>query len=156
MKYLVRFPPHKSVSTILISKTTYFKMKKDSVLVSLKAWMGDIEPYDVLDEVWVQIRGVPPKWSSWRTFCQIASSLGKIIEIDWNSLFSGFFNMVRVKIACKDADKIPLKRLFEMQKLMYMIHFKIEKSQDQRDESEDDDGVGNKDNWGGGGNTTLE
>jgi hypothetical protein len=53
MKYLVRFPPHKSVSTILISETTYFKIKKDYVLVSLKASMGDIESYDVLDEIWV-------------------------------------------------------------------------------------------------------
>jgi hypothetical protein len=64
MKFLVRFPPHKSVATILISETTYFKMKKDTTLVSLKAWLGDIESYDVLDEVWVQIRGVPLKWSS--------------------------------------------------------------------------------------------
>jgi hypothetical protein len=148
MKYLVRFPPHKSVSTILISETTYFKIKKDYVLVSLKASMGDIESYDVLDEIWVQIRGVPPKWSSWRTFYQIACSLGKMVEIDWNSLFSSFFSMVRVKIACKNVDKISLKRLFEMQKLMYVIHFKVEKRQDRRDGGEDDDGGDNKDNGG--------
>jgi hypothetical protein len=63
-KYLVRFPPHKQVSATLISDTTYFKLKKEGVLVSLKAWSGDIEPYNSLDLVWVQIRGVPPKWSN--------------------------------------------------------------------------------------------
>jgi hypothetical protein len=28
-------------------------------MVSLRAWTGDIEPYDALEEVWVQIRGSP-------------------------------------------------------------------------------------------------
>jgi hypothetical protein len=60
-KYLFRFPPHKLVASTLILDTTYFKMQKDKVLVSLKAWNGNIEPYDALEDVWVQIRGVPPK-----------------------------------------------------------------------------------------------
>jgi hypothetical protein len=54
----------------------------------LRAWAGDVEPYDVLDEIWVQIRGIPPKWSDWKTFNQITSSLGRMVEVDWNSLFS--------------------------------------------------------------------
>jgi hypothetical protein len=48
-KYLVRFPPHKQIASALISDITYFKMKK-GVLVSLKAWTGDIDPYDSLEE----------------------------------------------------------------------------------------------------------
>jgi hypothetical protein len=75
-KYLVRFPPHKLVASTLISDITYFKMQKD------KAWNGNIDPYDALEDVCVQIRGVPPKWSNWRTFVQIASSLDKMIEVD--------------------------------------------------------------------------
>jgi hypothetical protein len=63
-RYLVRFPPHKQIANTLISDITYVKLKKERVLVSLKAWVGDIEPFDVLEEVWVQIRGVPPKWSN--------------------------------------------------------------------------------------------
>jgi hypothetical protein len=89
--------------------------------VSLRAWTGDVGPYDVLDKIWVQIRGIPLKWRDWKTFNQIASSLGRMVEVDWNSLLSSFFSMVRVKIACKDATKIPNKRLFEMQKKMYLI-----------------------------------
>jgi hypothetical protein len=60
----------------------------------------------------VQVRGVPPKWSKWLTFRQIIFSLGKMVEIDWNSLFSNFFSMVRIKVACKDPTKIPKERLF--------------------------------------------
>jgi hypothetical protein len=63
-RYLVRFPPHKKIANTLISDITYVKLKKERVLVSLKASVGDIEPFDVLEEVWVQIRGVPPKWSN--------------------------------------------------------------------------------------------
>jgi hypothetical protein len=48
----------------------------------LRDWAGDVEPYDVLDEIWVQIRGIPPKWSDWKTFNQIASSLGRMVEVD--------------------------------------------------------------------------
>jgi hypothetical protein len=50
-----------------------------------------------LDKIWVQISGVLPKWSIWRSFMQIASSPQKIVEIDSKSLFLSLFGMVRVK-----------------------------------------------------------
>jgi hypothetical protein len=121
--------------------------------VSLKAWAGDIEPLDTLEEAWVQIRGVPPKWSTWRCFRQIASSLGKMLEIDWNSLFSSFFGMVRIKMACKDIIKIPKRRLYEMNNKFYLIQFKVERSsgleEDEVDDGDDDNGEpGNEDDTG--------
>jgi hypothetical protein len=61
LRYLVRFPPHKQIASTLIFDTTYIKMKKEGVLVSLKAWTSDIDPYDTLDEIWVQVSGIPPK-----------------------------------------------------------------------------------------------
>jgi hypothetical protein len=63
-RYLVRFPPHKQVANTLISDVTNFKFRKEGILVSFGAWAGDIEPFDVLEEVWVQILGVPTKWSN--------------------------------------------------------------------------------------------
>jgi hypothetical protein len=125
-RYLVRFPPHKQISATLISDITYFKMKKDGVLVSLKAWDGEIKPYDTLQETWVQISGIPPKWTNWRTLRQVSSSLGKLLEVDQNSLFSSFFSTVRVKVACKNIAKIPGKRLFEMKSGLYLVQFKVE------------------------------
>jgi hypothetical protein len=87
-KYPIWFPPHKQIVTTLISYTNYFKMCKEGVMVSLKAWNGDIDPYDALNEAWVQTSGIPPKWCNWKTFRQVASSLGKMVVIDWNSLFT--------------------------------------------------------------------
>jgi hypothetical protein len=72
------------------------------------------------------MRVVPTKWSKWKMFTQMASSLEKMIDIGSNSLFTSFFSMVRVKIACKDAAKISKKRLFEMNKNMLLIQFKVE------------------------------
>jgi hypothetical protein len=62
-------------------------------------------------------------------------------EVDWNSLFTSFFSMVRVKIVCKDATKVPSKRLFEMEKKMYLIHFKVDKASTEEGEGDggDDD-----------------
>jgi hypothetical protein len=125
-KYPIWFPPHKQIVTTLISYTNYFKMCKEGVMVSLKAWNGDIDPYDALNEAWVQTSGIPPKWCNWKTFRQVASSLGKMVVIDWNSLFTSFFGVVRVKVECKDVSKIPKKRLFEMQRKLYLIQFKVE------------------------------
>jgi hypothetical protein len=154
-KYLVKFPPHKQVSATLISDTTYFKLRKEGVLVSIKAWDGEIEPCDTLDVVWVEIRGVPPKWCSWKCFRQIASSIGKMVEIDWSSLFSSFFSMVRVKIACKDPTRIPRKSLFEMNNNFYLIQFKVEKSTTPGD-GDDKDGKGDEEDFDNGDDAGME
>jgi hypothetical protein len=75
-------------------------------------------------------------------FRQIASTMGKLLEVDWTSLFDNVFSMVRMRIACKDATKIPSKRLFEMKNSLYVIQFKV----DKRGEN----GSGPIDNRGGG------
>ncbi|CAO2189044.1 unnamed protein product [Urochloa humidicola] len=113
-RYLVKFPPHKKIEKIVIGKATYFYLKKDTVLVSMRVWNGDIEPVGQLSEAWVQVRGVPPKWCDSITIRQIASSLGKPVEIDWNTIFSSFFSVIRVKVNCKDPKKIPQRRVVEM------------------------------------------
>jgi hypothetical protein len=37
--------------------------------------------------------------------------------------------MVRIRIACKDVSKVPKKRLFVMNKSLYLIQFKLESEQ---------------------------
>jgi hypothetical protein len=68
-----------------------------NVLVSLRAWSNDIKQPYTLDEVWVQISGVLPKWCNSISFKQIASSHSKIMEKDWNYFFDSFFEMVGSK-----------------------------------------------------------
>jgi hypothetical protein len=69
--------------------------------------------------------------------------LGKLLEVDWNSLFTSFFGMVRIKIACKEVSKIPKKRLYEMKGNIYVVQFKVEGAGGQKESEGGDD-------WGGG------
>jgi hypothetical protein len=125
-RYLVKFPPHIRVESKVLGKATYFYLKNDEVMASLRVWDGDIEPVGHLKETWVQITGVPPKQCDWETIKEIASSLGKLLEIDWQSLFSSFFSIARVKINCKDPKAIPESRVMELADQLFLIHFKVE------------------------------
>jgi hypothetical protein len=86
--FLVRFPPHKKVADI--KNYPSFNLRKEGVQVEVLEWSGDLPPYSVLHEVWVQMRGIPPKRCHWRVFAQIASSFRMMIEVDWSSIFKSF------------------------------------------------------------------
>jgi hypothetical protein len=57
---------------------------------------------------------------------EVSSSLGIMIEVDWQGLFNSFFSMVRVKIQCKDPTKIPKQRVFVFKSNLYLVEFKAE------------------------------
>lgn len=71
------------------------------------SWNGDVEPVSQLEEVWVQVKGIPPKYVDCWTIRDIATTIGLLVEVDWHVLFSSFFTNVRIKIKCKDHVKIP-------------------------------------------------
>jgi len=151
--YLVRFPPGQRVDRIVINKISYFYLEKGTVMASLKVWNGNIEPVSSLTEVWVQVRGVPPKWCDWVTFRQVASTIGKLVEVDWQSLFASFFAMVRVKVKCRNPVKIPQKRVMEMQDELFVISFKTEGFEQLSEKSGKDEDDGGD---GGDGDTDLD
>lgn len=70
---------------------------------------------------------------------EIASSLGKLVEVDWQNFFSSFFSTIRIKIICKDPTKIPLKRVLEMDNQLYLVTFKVEGVVQTNDKPEDGD-----------------
>lgn len=61
-RFLVRFPPQKKIDDLVITNKgfAYFYPEKKGVMVSLKAWDGEIEPIGELQEVWIQVKGIPP------------------------------------------------------------------------------------------------
>lgn len=78
----------------------------------------------------------------WITIKEIASSLGKLSEINWQSLFSSFFSIIRVKIKCKDPKMIPCKRVVEMEDQLFMLHFKVEDAEQEPEKPTGDEGKG--------------
>jgi hypothetical protein len=49
-----------------------------------------------------------------------------MVEVDWSTLFKYFYEIARIKVACKDVRKIPQERLYEMNKKLYVISFMVE------------------------------
>jgi hypothetical protein len=124
--YIVIFSPSRKVENFVIGKASLFQLNKPKVVASLRLWNGDVEPVGSLIEVWVQIKGIPPKWVDWNTVREVASSLGLMIEMDWHSVFNNFFSSVRVKILCKDPTRIPKERLYMFKAGVYRISFEAE------------------------------
>ncbi|CAO2046389.1 unnamed protein product [Urochloa humidicola] len=145
-KYLVKFPSHKKVESIVLGKATYFYLKGDSVLASIRVWNGDIEPVGHLTEAWVVIKGVPPKWADWITIKEIASSLGKLLEVDWHTLFASFFSVIRVKINCKEPKSIPKQRVVELDGQLYLLTYTAEDVEQETGESGGSEGGEDPDN----------
>jgi hypothetical protein len=139
--YLVRFPPSKKVESFVISKISYFYLNKDGVMASpsLKAWNGDTAAIGKVDDVWVQIKGIPPKWVDWLTIKEIASTLGRLVEVDWHSLFNSFFSMVRIRIKCKNPGRILREIIVEMEDKLFLIQFKAEGWQEKQPSSDLED-----------------
>lgn len=142
--FLVRFPPHKRVADI--KNYPSFNLRKAGVQVEVLEWIGDMEPYGELQEVWVQMKGIPPRWCHWRVFAQIASGFGLLIAMDWPTLFKSFYETVRIKVACKDYKKIPEHRLFEMNKKLHVVSFFVEVDHGNGQDNQDNDGDDGGDN----------
>jgi hypothetical protein len=69
-----------------------------------------------------------------------------MVDVDGSTIFKTFYEVVRVKVACKDINKIPKDRLYEMNKDFFVVSFDVEgvKAANPRQPG-NDDGGGNDD-----------
>ena len=81
----------------------------EGVTVNVEVWKGVLEHHSELQKVWLQLDGVAPAWAEWAVLEQFACVFGTLIDVDWQGNFKSFFEVVRIKIKCKDHTKYPLK-----------------------------------------------
>ncbi|KAM0917116.1 hypothetical protein ACQ4PT_009744 [Festuca glaucescens] len=145
-RFLVRFPPSKKIQDLVEFRS--INLKKKGVNVSFIDWEGESEPFEEFQEVWVNIVGIPAKWLTWKTICQVSTALGVLVNIDWHCIFRSFYRTVRVKVAVRDISKIPPSKLFEMEQGFFLIDSNVEEIIDDggNDEDGNDDDENQQDN----------
>ncbi|KAM0863086.1 hypothetical protein ACQ4PT_044825 [Festuca glaucescens] len=136
-KFLVRFPPSKRIKELV--EYPSINLKKKGVVVYFINWEGEAEPFEEFQEVWVKIVGIPAKWLTWKTICQVSTALGVLVNIDWHGIFRSFYKEVRVKVSVRDKSKIPANKLFEMEQYFFLIDFSVESEGDAIDVDDDED-----------------
>ncbi|KAM0880628.1 hypothetical protein ACQ4PT_033462 [Festuca glaucescens] len=136
-KFLVRFPPSKRIKELV--EYPSINLKKKGVVVYFINWEGEAEPFEEFQEVWVKIVGIPAKWLTWKTICQVSIALGVLVIIDWHGIFRSFYKEVRVKVSVRDKSKIPANKLFEMEQCFFLIDFSVESEGDAIDVDDDED-----------------
>jgi hypothetical protein len=139
--FLVRFPPHRRVTDI--KNLQSFNLRKEGVQVEIMEWIGYLDHFGQLTNIWVQLEGIPPMWCDWSVFAHMASSFVRLLDVDWSSLFKYFYEKISVKIACRQPSKIPGEKLFEMEKKLYLVNIRVEGYEqgvnDQDDLDDDND-----------------
>jgi hypothetical protein len=123
--FLVKFPPHIRVEEV--ASYPCFGLPKEGVTVNVMVWEGDIDYMADLEKIWVQFKGLQPQWCEWKVLFQFASALGFLVDVDWQGMFQTFYEVVRLKILCRDHTKIPESRNFNVCGKLYQISFVVEK-----------------------------
>jgi hypothetical protein len=122
--FLVKFPPHLLVEDV--ASYPCLGLMKEGVTVNVEVWDGEFHSEEENSEVWVQLRGLKPQWCTWDTLARFTSSFGLLVDIDWQGMFLNYYEVVRVKLQCRDPSLIPAKWLFEVKKKYHKILLQVE------------------------------
>ncbi|KQK18090.1 hypothetical protein BRADI_1g38683v3 [Brachypodium distachyon] len=125
--FLLRFPPTKRVEDLVGLPSINLREGQDNQRVTVKilAWDGDTPDVGELTEIWLQIKGIPPKWYTWRVIAHISKHFELLTDVDWSEIFKSFYETVRVKLAVRNPSKIPAERLIVLKKKFYLLQFTV-------------------------------
>ena len=113
--FLVRFPPCRKVANI--KNYPSFDLRKPRVKVKVLEWVGNLyQPFLRTVGSLGTYQGMPPMWCSWKVFAQMAPSFGITMDMNQVSLLKSFYEVVGVKIACRNPTKIPREGFHEIGK----------------------------------------
>jgi hypothetical protein len=102
-------------------------------------WNGDIPAYSEMEEIWVKVEGIPPKYLSWRVMMRVATALGIPVDVDWHEIFRSFYKVLRIKVAIRDVTKIPSNRLMEFGGRNFMLSLSVVQDSNGGDNDDGDD-----------------
>jgi hypothetical protein len=103
-----------------------FGLVKEGVTVNVEVWDHELESIKETQEVWLQLRGVNPKWCKWCGLSQFAFALGILVDVDWQGAFKSLCEVVRIKIQCKNIYPIPKSKVFKLNKKFFTIGIVVE------------------------------
>jgi hypothetical protein len=78
-----------------------------------------------MQELWVKVEGIPPRYLSWRVMMRVATALGIPIDVDWHEIFRSFYRVLRLRVVVRDISKIPSSRVMEFDGKMYLLSLSI-------------------------------
>jgi hypothetical protein len=122
-KFLVRFPPGKKIKDLVGFPS--INLRKKGVSVSFTLWDGDVPCYAEMQEIWVKVEGIPPKYLSWRVMMRVATALGIPIDVDWHEIFRSFYRVLRLRVVVRDITKVPSSRVMEFGGKLYLLNLSI-------------------------------
>lgn len=102
-KFVMRFPNAK-----MVYDWGQFKglaMMTTDAYMRVEQWTARMEAKGVLGQAWFRVKDIPVDQRSIRTIAKVGGLVGKVMEIDEKTRFKAEF--VRVKIACRDVQKVP-------------------------------------------------
>jgi hypothetical protein len=95
-------------------------------------WVGKAKPYEVFEEVWVNIEGIPCHCLTWKVMARVASPLGVIVNVDYLVIFKIFYKRIRVLIAhpqkflkVRDIVNIPPNKLSKMEQCFSWLPLRL-------------------------------
>jgi hypothetical protein len=102
----------------------FFGLLGHKATVRVNRWTNSYMAKFKLFSVWVKMSGIPETMLHYQGFCEAASLIGKVYEIDMELYRS--CEVIRAKVGVKDPRKIPSSAPLNDEEYIYDIYFELE------------------------------
>ncbi|XP_073365816.1 uncharacterized protein [Aegilops tauschii subsp. strangulata] len=118
----MRFPNQREVDKALFVE--YIPLKSLGVVVRITPWSEDVESEGLLEVAWVKISKIPPNKRCDKNVAYIGGLVGVTLDIDMSTLNRP--SSVRIKLGCREVDKLPTSAEGCLGGRFYRFHYEVE------------------------------